>query len=257
MTAVTSARVGRRVKVSNDGLKQGGGSVALALVALVAWQIASGLTFVIPTPLETGQALFTNLGGARYREDLWATAVAVAMAFVIGTSIGGVIGLLLGLSRVLRLIFEPLVIALNGIPKIVLYPVLLPIFQLSGSKVVMGVLFALFPVLINVSTGVRELPHVYWKLGRSVEASWLQMLVHIIWPGIRRPLLTGVRLAVSLSVVGVVLSEFFATRRGLGRVVLQAYGHGDYPQMVATIMLLIVVSFTISILLWRWEKRLR
>lgn len=106
-------------------------------------------------------------------------------------------------------------------------------------------------------TGVRQLPHVYWKLGRWVEASWLQMLVHIIWPGIRRPRLTGVRLAVGLSVVGVVLSEFFATRRGLGRVVLQAYGHGDYPQMVATIMLLIVVSFTISILLWRWEKRLR
>ena len=68
MTAVTSARVGRRVKVSNEGLKQGGGSVALALVALVAWQIASGLTFVIPAPWETAQALFTNLGDARYRE---------------------------------------------------------------------------------------------------------------------------------------------------------------------------------------------
>jgi NitT/TauT family transport system permease protein len=121
----------------------------------------------------------------------------------------------------------------------------------------MGILFALFPVLINVATGVREVPAVYWKLGRSVQASRVQMLLHIILPTIRRPLLTGIRLAASLAVVGVVLSEFFATRRGLGRVVLQSYGHGDYADMVATILLLIVVSFSVSIVLWRWEKRIR
>lgn len=56
--------------------------------------------------------------------------------------------------------------------------------------------------------------------------------------------------------VGVVLSEFFATRRGLGRVVLQSYSHGEYPAMVATILLLITVSFVISIALWQWEKRI-
>ena len=127
----------------------------------------------------------------------------------------------------------------------------------SISKVVMGVLFSLFPVLINVATGVREIPAVYWKLGRSVRASRLQMMRHIVLPAIRRPLLTGIRLAASLAVVGVVLSEFFATRHGLGRVVLQSYGHGDYADMVATILLLIVVSFTVSLLLWRWEKSVR
>ncbi|WP_028921865.1 ABC transporter permease [Pseudonocardia acaciae] len=233
------------------------GSVAVAVLAVLGWQVVSGLTFVVPAPLETVRVLVANLGDGDYLVDLRATAVAVVIAFAVGTALGGLVGLLLGLSHRARLVFEPLVIALNGVPKIVLYPVLLPIFALSGSKVVMGVLFALFPVLINVATGVRELPRVYWKLGRSVRASWFQMLVHIILPAIRRPLLTGVRLAASLAVVGVVLSEFFATRQGLGRVVLQAYGHGAYPEMVATILLLIVVSFTVSVLLWRWEKGLR
>ena len=156
-----------------------------------------------------------NLSDPAYLFDLRVTAQAVFMAFVIGTAVGGGIGLLLGLvARGCGMIFEPLIIMLNGIPKIVLYPVLLPIFSLSGSKVVMGVLFALFPVLINVSTGVQEIPRVYWKLARSVQANPWQTLVHIIFPAIRRPLLTGIRLAVSLAVVGVVLSEFFATRRG-------------------------------------------
>jgi NitT/TauT family transport system permease protein len=232
------------------------GSGLLAVLVAIGWEVLSGLTFVIPSPLQTATVLVENLSDPAYLFDLQITAQSVLLAFVIGTAIGGGLGLLLGLSQRLRLILEPLIIILNGIPKIVLYPVLLPIFSLSGSKVVMGVLFALFPVLINVSTGVQEIPRVYWKLAKSVQASPWQTLVHIIFPAIRRPLLTGIRLAVSLSVVGVVLSEFFATRRGLGRVVLQSYSHGDYPSMVATIMLLITISFAISIALWQWEKRI-
>jgi NitT/TauT family transport system permease protein len=232
------------------------GAALLAVLVAIAWQILSGLTFVIPSPVQTLSILFRNLSDPAYLFDVRVTAQSVLLAFVIGTTVGGGIGLLLGLSPRLRLIFEPLIIILNGIPKIVLYPVLLPIFTLTGSKVVMGVLFALFPVLINVSTGVQEIPRVYWKLARSVRANPWQMLVHIIFPAIRRPLLTGIRLAVSLAVVGVVLSEFFATRRGLGRVVLQSYSHGEYPSMVATIMLLITISFAISVALWQWEKRI-
>jgi len=232
------------------------GAALLAVLVAIAWQILSGLTFVIPSPVQTLSILFRNLSDPAYLFDVRVTAQSVLLAFVIGTAVGGGIGLLLGLSQRLRLVFEPLIIILNGIPKIVLYPVLLPIFTLTGSKVVMGVLFALFPVLINVSTGVQEIPRVYWKLARSVRANPWQMLVHIIFPAIRRPLLTGIRLAVSLAVVGVVLSEFFATRRGLGRVVLQSYSHGEYPSMVATIMLLITISFAISVALWQWEKRI-
>jgi NitT/TauT family transport system permease protein len=232
------------------------GATLLAVLLAVGWEILSGLTFVIPSPVKTMSVLIQNLSDSAYLFDVRVTAQSVLLAFVIGTAVGGGTGLLLGLSQRLRLIFEPLIIILNGIPKIVLYPVLLPIFSLTGSKVVMGVLFALFPVLINVSTGVQEIPRVYWKLANSVQASPWQTLAHIIFPAIRRPLLTGIRLAVSLAVVGVVLSEFFATRRGLGRVVLQSYSHGDYPSMVATIMLLITISFAISIALWQWERRI-
>ncbi|GAS91195.1 ABC transporter permease [Mycolicibacterium brisbanense] len=249
-TGSTTRRL--RALLGNQAL----GATLLAVVVAIVWEVFSDLTFVIPSPVQTMGVLIGNLSDPAYLFDLRVTAQSVFLAFVIGTAIGGGLGLVLGLSERLRVLFEPMLIMLNGIPKIVLYPVLLPIFSLTGSKVVMGVLFALFPVLINVSTGVQQIPRVYWKLGRSVRANAWQMLVHIIIPAIRRPLLTGIRLAVSLAVVGVVLSEFFATRRGLGRVVLQAYSHGDYPSMVATIMLLITISFGISIALWQWEKRL-
>lgn len=233
------------------------GATLLALAALAVWQIASGLSFVIPPPAEAVAVLVANLGDAAYLREAAETAQAVVQAFAIGALIGGALGLLLGLSAAARTWLEPLLIAFNGVPKIVLYPVLLPMFSLSGAKVVMGVLFALFPVLINVATGVRTIPAVYWKLGRTVRASRLQMLTHVLLPAIRLPLLTGVRLAISLAIVGVVLSEFFATRIGLGRVVLQAYSHGRYAEMVGTILLLILVAFVVSMLLWRLERRAR
>jgi NitT/TauT family transport system permease protein len=78
-----------------------------------------------------------------------------------------------------------------------------------------------------------------------------------VLPALRRPLLTGLRLAVSLALVGVVLGEFFATRFGLGRVVLQAYSVGNYADMMGSIILLIAISFVISLVLWAFERRVR
>lgn len=232
------------------------GSVAVAVVAVLVWEAASHLSFVIPRPLATLDALFTDLTDQKFLVDLRETLFAAAGAFALASLIGGLIGLALGLSRVTRVLFSPLLTVLNGMPKIVLYPVLLPIFHLGyGSKMVMGVLFGLFPVLINVATGVQEIPAVYWRLARSVRANRRQTLVHILLPAIRGPLLTGVRLAVSLSLVGVVLSEFFATKHGLGRVVLQSYSGGEYADMMSTILLLIAISFVLSLVLWRIERR--
>lgn len=234
------------------------GSVLVLVVFTVLWEVFSRMTFVIPDVIETFQGLGENLQDPTYLVHLRATLIAIAWAFVIGVILGGLLGLVLGLSKLARVMFEPMVLGLNGVPKIVLYPVILPVFHLGyGSKIVMGVLFCVFPVLINVAAGVRDMPPVYWKLARSLNASRWHKLTSFVLPAIRRPLLTGIRLAVSLATVGVVLSEFFATKEGLGRVVLQTYGAGDYAAMVATVLLLITISFVVSLLLWRLEKRIR
>ncbi|MFI6741829.1 ABC transporter permease [Nonomuraea sp. NPDC050451] len=234
------------------------GSAGVAALAVVVWQVVSGMTFVVPAPAATVQALVRDLADTSFQHDLAVTCVAAFWAFVIGAMTGAVLGLALGSSRRARLVFEPLVVALNGVPKIVLYPLLLPLLHLGmGSKIALGVLFAMFPVLINVATGVRAIPSVYWSLAKSLNAGRAQTLLHVTLPAIRRPVLTGLRLAVSLALVGVVLAEFFATKRGLGRVVLQSYTAGDYPDMMATILLLVLVSFVLSLALWRLERSIR
>jgi NitT/TauT family transport system permease protein len=234
------------------------GSVGVAVLALIIWQVASTLSFVIPHPAATLTALVGDFGDPSYLRNLQYTFVAAFWAFVIGSAAGFLLGLGLGLSRRARIVFDPLITALNGIPKIILYPLLLPIFQLGiGSKIAMGVLFAVFPVLVNVATATRSLPAVYRRLARSLDASRRQTLWYVVLPAIRRPAVAGLRLSISLALVGVVFAEFFATRYGLGRVVLQSYSTGQYPEMMATILLLIAVSFVLSLAMWRWERSLR
>jgi NitT/TauT family transport system permease protein len=234
------------------------GSALIAVVAVLLWWAASTATFVIPSPASTVSALVDTLGQAEYWQHIRSTALASTLAFGLSIVVGTILGLLLGLVPFVRHVFEPMAVALNGVPKIVLFPVLLLFFGLGiVSKMTMGILIGLFPVMMNVSAGIRSIPPVYPKLAESLCASRWQTFWQVIVPAIRRPFMTGVRLAVSLSMVGVVLAEIFATRYGLGRVILARYGSGQYAGMLATVLLLLIISFLVTFLMWTLEKRVR
>jgi NitT/TauT family transport system permease protein len=232
------------------------GSLAPLALAVAGWWLASWRIFVVPSPPSTLAALARDLGDAQYIQHLIATAQGAAAAFAISVFVGVLLGLLLGLVEPVRDALQPLLVALNGVPKIVFYPILLLLFGMAlGSKVAMGAIFGTFPVMLNLSAGLSDLPAIYKRLGRSLQASPWQMFRHIYMPAALRPLLTGLRLAFSLSVVGVVLSEMLATRLGLGRVIESAYSLGRYAEMSATIVLLLAASLAGSLALWYVERR--
>lgn len=228
------------------------------IIGLALWWAFSLRSFVVPSPVETVQALFRRLGDPTFREHVWSTAGKSAIAAAIGVALGLALGLMLGHSRRLRNVFEPTVVSMNAIPKIVLYPIIVSVLTLGArSQIALGVLFGFFPVLINVSAGVQAIPDVYTRLGRSLQLTRIQRIAQIVIPAIRRPLITSTRLAISLAMVGVVLAEIFATRRGLGREIMRTYGDGRYPEMMATILLLMTASFLITLAMWRLERKAR
>lgn len=232
------------------------GSTVILVVGVMLWALASRRVFVIPTPVATLAALGSDLGDQGYQANLVATAQGAAVAFAISVGIGVGLGLPLGLSRRLRQVLLGLLVALNGLPKIVLYPLLLLLFGMGlPSKIAMGAMFGAFPVMLNLAAGLTDLPPIYARLGRSLRANGLQMLLHIYLPATLGPFLTGVRLAFSLSLVGVVLAEILATRFGLGRVIEQSYSLGRYPEMMGTILLLLSASFIGSVAIWSVERR--
>jgi NitT/TauT family transport system permease protein len=211
------------------------GSVLLAVLAVVVWWLGSLAYFVVPSPSDTLQALFTSFENPTYLVNVQSTAFAALLALICSIGLGLLVGIALGSFPWLSRGFEPLLVAMNGVPKIVLYPVLLLILGMgTTSKVALGTFIGVFPVLMNVAAGIRDMPPIYRRLGRSLELSRWQMFRHIIVPAIRRPAMVGIRLAVSLSTVGVVLAEMFAT-----------------------VLLLVFVAFVATMLLWRLERRMR
>jgi NitT/TauT family transport system permease protein len=233
------------------------GSLGLLLLGLVCWEIASGLTFVIPSVPDTISALINNLGDPEYLTNARDTFVHILIACVIGVVIGAALGIVLGYLPAVRSSLEPLIVAMNSVPKIILYPLLLPLFKIGPtSQVVMGVLHAVFPMLIMVTGAVASMPPIYRRMGRSLQANHWQVLTRITLPAARRSLLTGARLGVSLATIGVILAEFFSTRSGLGRVMKQAYTFGQYDELMSTVLLLLLVTCLASFLIWSIERRL-
>ncbi len=232
------------------------GSFGLLLASIGLWWLSSWRIFVVPSPPSAIAALLADLRDQQYLQHLAATAEGSAAAFAVSVSVGVGLALILGLVGPVRQALQPLIVALNGVPKIVLYPILLLLFGMQlGSKIAMGAVFGIFPVMLNLSAGLSDLPPIYKQLGRSLRASPWQMFAHIYVPAALGPFLTGLRLAFSLSVVGVVLSEMLATRFGLGRVIESAYSLGRYDEMSGTIVLLLTVSLAGSLTLWHFERR--
>lgn len=245
-----------------DGRRDGSvvvlGSIGVGLVGVLLWWAGSTAVFVIPSPIDTVASLVRALGGPEYWVHVRSTAGAAAMALTLSIVLGTLLGFVLGLVPFVRHVFEPTIVALNGVPKIILFPILLLFFGLgTTSKTSMGVLIGVFPVMMNVAGGIRAIPPVYRKLARSLDASRLQTFWMVLVPAIRRPFMTGVRLSVSLSLVGVVLAEIMATQFGLGRVILARYSGGQYAEMLGTVVLLLAVSFVVTLGMWRIERRVR
>lgn len=234
----------------------GVGSVGVLILAVALWWLASKRVFVIPDPGATALRLMDDLSVPAYRDNVYVTAQAVGAAWAIAIVAGLVLGLVLGLNASIREASQPILIALNGVPKIVLYPTLILAFGMgSPSKIVMGALFGTFPLVLILSGALRDLPPIYGLLGRSLQVSRAQMVAKIYLPATLAPVLTGIRLAFSLSAVGVVLAELLASRAGIGRMIDQSYQMGQFEQMGATVLLLLIASVSVALVLYTLERR--
>lgn len=233
------------------------GSVAMVVIVLLIWEVASRAIFVLDPPAQSLPLVIDNLRDPVYRLNARTTALTILTGFVIGVSAGAVLGMVLGLVPLARRSVEPAIVAIHAVPKIIIYPVLIGIFGIGAtSKIAVGSIHAFFPIMMIVAAGTSAIPPVYLKVARSLEATPAQTLFRIIIPAVLRPIVTGLRLGISVATIGVVLAEFFVTRLGLGRIMRRNYEFGQHDELMASVVLLLVVTFAISFALWRVERRL-
>lgn len=246
------------IKKAPHTLLTGTGWLLVAIGAVIVWQLASMWVFVIPSPWKTLEALGGLVSQSRFDAAAKVTTQECIISFILAVSMGAVLGSLLGRSKYWYAVLSPLIVITASIPKIIIYPVLLLLLGINASSVIaMGFIGGIFPVLINVMVGIRNIKPVYVKIGRTLRISPWQAFYRIYVPAVILSLLAGVRLSFGLTLVNVIIAELFASKAGMGKLIMHSYNLGQYSQMMALILIFFIVAMGGSIFLWFVEKRLR
>jgi len=233
--------------------------LALCVFVLVAWQ---ALYFIAGDIAMRSPAETLRYGVKLVRQDsFWIHAAETGKAFgmALALAIGGglVIGLTLGLSRLASEVFEPMLVAVYSIPKITLYPILLLAFGLGiSAKVAFGTIHGIIPIALFTINGVRNVKPVLLKSAYTLGLSRFATIREIVLPAALPEIVTGLRVGFSLTMIGTLLGEMFASQRGLGFLLMNAIGLHNVDLIMALTFGLVVFAGTAGIILLAIDRRL-
>ncbi|MFT5534529.1 MAG: NitT/TauT family transport system permease protein [Burkholderiaceae bacterium] len=259
MTTSSQTRLQTRMQSAASAPRWGDGLLLVATIA-VLWQLASwgvGGT-VLPTPLRTLQQVGVELADEEFLGHLAETSMAFGVALCISLLGGIALGIVLGARRLAGDVFEPLLIALYSIPKISLYPIVLLMFGLGiSAKIAFGAIHGIIPVVIFTMTAVRNIRPVYLRAIRTHRLTAWQGAIHVLIPATVPEIVAGLRIGFSLTLLGTLLGEMFASQRGIGHLLMRAIDRNDAPTIMALSLMLFLFATIVSLCLLQWDRRLR
>jgi NitT/TauT family transport system permease protein len=227
-------------------------------LTLLAWELLPRLGLAPPVLLapvsQTVAAGFREAGV--FADALAVTFGEIGMALVIAYGGGGIIGLLLGTVRALRLTLLPLVSSIYAIPFIVIYPVLTAWFGIGPeSKILFAGLYGLFPMVLATAAGVQTVDRGLILAARSMGATRPQILSQIVVPASIPAILSGLRLGGALVAIGVVVAEMLASTAGIGFLITQNRTMFRTPEVYLGIFLVLVIAGTLDSAIGYVERR--
>jgi NitT/TauT family transport system permease protein len=197
------------------------GSVLVAVLLFALWEALPRLGIVphiiLPPITDTLYALYTLVITDFFMGHFLVTLNEIFWGFVIGTTIGLVVGIGLGVAESAKRLFYPFVVAFQAVPKIVLAPLLISWFGYGQtSKIAMAVVISFFPVLINTMVGLESVPRDMIRLMTSLRASKKQIFLKVELPSAAPLMFAGVKTALTFALIGAIVGEFVGASEGLG-----------------------------------------
>jgi NitT/TauT family transport system permease protein len=187
-------------------------------------------------------------------ESMKAFGAAIAIALALGLAIG----LTLGFRKLAGQVFEPVLVALYSLPKVTLYPILLLTFGLGiSAKIAFGALHGFIPIALFTINAVRNVRPIFVKTARVLNYSTRETVLRVLIPAALPEIFSGIRIGLSLTLIGTLLGEMFASQRGLGYMLMNAIGLHNVDVIMSITFLLIVFAGAVSSILLAIDRRLR
>jgi len=228
---------------------------------LLLWQllvtIGSYPTFILPAPAVVFRRFLIAVGDGTLLRHTSATLREVFLGLGLGLSAATSVGYVFAKSKPLERLLSPYIVASQSIPIVALAPLLVIWFGFGMlSKVIVCALTVFFPVLINTIVGLRSVDENLVDLMRSYGASRRQMIIMLEIPAALPVLLGGLKIGVTLSVIGAVVGEFVAADVGLGFLVNLSRGLFDTPMLFVALFTLVVIAVSLYGIVVLLENRL-
>lgn len=239
------------------GLRVAGPPLAgLAGIVLAWWLVCLVFdvdAFLLPSPPDV-VGRFLALPGY-LTTQLLVTLTEVLEGFVASAVVGVGIGVgIAGWRGVGRTVY-PLLTGVNAVPKLAVAPLLVAWLGFGQlPKVVMVFLVCFFPIVLSTATGLLSTPPELLELARSLNASATRTFVKIRFPHALREVFVGLKVGITLAVIGAVIGEFTGATDGLGFVIVQAGANADTPLAFAALTLLAALSIVLFYLLVGLER---
>jgi NitT/TauT family transport system permease protein len=215
------------------------------LVTVAIWQVLCKVTgvrsYIFPAPIDVFRELVTG-SGFLFWHTLY-TMTATLVAFAISVILGITLSVGIVYSRVLdRTLFTSLV-ATNAVPKVAIAPLFILWIGIGiESKILIAVLVSIFPMVVDTVVGLRSVEPGFLDLARAYRGSTIQTFWKIRFPNALPSIFAGMKVAISLSLVGTIVGEFVGSNWGLGFVILQSQGQYNTARVFAAILILAVLG---------------
>jgi len=223
-------------------------ALGVAAVLVVIWQGVHDYagTEALAPPLQTVEHLWAMAQTAGFWGHVGETAKAIGLALLLSCVAGALGGVLLGVSPLASEVASPMLVALYSLPKVALYPLVLLFFGIGlPAKVVFGAMYGMIPMMLIAMNAIRSMNGTLSKTARVMQLTKAQTIGTIIIPAIVPELVTGIRVSFSITFLGVMIGEMFASSRGLGFLIMNSIDINDTATMMAVAIL--IAGFAVAV----------
>jgi NitT/TauT family transport system permease protein len=234
--------------------------LAAAVIFIVAWKaivvIGGYPQFILPAPEIVAQRFLSAWTDGTIAPHALTTLQEIVLGFIVGAGLAVVVGYLLARSVLAERLLSPYLVAAQATPILVLAP-LLVLWLGTGllPKVVICALIVFFPVAVATMVGIRSVDARLLELGRSLRATRWQVFAYLELPAAMPQILGGMRVGVTLAVIGAIVGEWAGADKGLGVLINLARGSlFDYPLMFATLLTIALIAVVLYLIVVLAER---
>jgi len=234
-------------------------SAALIVGVFVFWELAClalGISeLVLPRPTRILSA-FLEFAPA-IAPHAWQTLYTTLVGFVFGVAIGLSLGVLIGSSKLAYDTAYPLLVGISSIPKVAVVPIFVLWFGAGTVPAILtAMIICIFPIVVNVSTGIATVEPELEDVMRSLKASRFEILWNVGLPRSMPYFFASLKVAITLSFVGSVIAETVASNKGVGNMMLIASSSFNVPLVFSGLMVLAVMGVSLYALFALVERRM-